>query len=84
VSAGYNDLCLVIYHLSDYRNEPEIAAAWKNFIEETHEEAVAKNETEPHILVQERVRALGRRVNCSETVFNPRTLRIRSPEIMSY
>jgi nuclear pore complex protein Nup155 len=74
VSAGYNDICLVIYHLSDYRNEPEIAATWRSFIQETHEEAVAQSETEPHVLVQERVRALGRRVDGSETIFNPRKL----------
>jgi len=72
MSAGYHDLALVIYHLGDYRNEPEITAAWKAFVQETHEEAVAQADAEPYILVQERSRALGRRVNCSENVFNPR------------
>lgn len=37
-----------------------------------HEDAIAKDEAEPYVKVQERVRALAHRVNLSETVFSPR------------
>jgi nuclear pore complex protein Nup155 len=73
-AAGYHDICLVIYHLSDYRNSADIAATWQNFIQETHQEESKMRAVEPHDVVQEKVRAIGRRVNCSETVFNPRKL----------
>jgi hypothetical protein len=63
---------LVIYYLSDFRNEPEISAAWENFIRATDAEAVASKHSEAQVVVQEKVRALGKRVQCSEIIFNPR------------
>jgi nuclear pore complex protein Nup155 len=72
--AQYHELSLVIFQLSDYRNAAEIKATWENMVHDVHEDAEAKEEAEPYVKVQERVRALAHRVNHSETVFNPRKL----------
>ncbi|KAI5926205.1 Non-repetitive/WGA-negative nucleoporin C-terminal-domain-containing protein [Camillea tinctor] len=36
--AGYYDLCLIIYHVADFRNPTTIAQTWSNLIQQTHEE----------------------------------------------
>lgn len=72
LAAGYHDICLVIYYLSDYRNSADISATWVNFIQETHQQALQTQGLQQHDVVQEKVRSVGRRVNCSETVFNTR------------
>jgi nuclear pore complex protein Nup155 len=70
--AGYHELSLVIFQLSDYRNAAEIKATWENMVRDIHEEAEAGSDAEPYVKVQERVRTLAHRVNFSESVFNPR------------
>ncbi|KAI0892741.1 nucleoporin-domain-containing protein [Annulohypoxylon nitens] len=35
--AGYYDLCLLIYHVADFRNSTTIAQTWNSLIEQTHE-----------------------------------------------
>ncbi|KAI1652950.1 nucleoporin-domain-containing protein [Daldinia decipiens] len=35
--AGYYDLCLLIYHVADFRNSTTIAQTWSNLIQQTHE-----------------------------------------------
>ncbi|KAI1326107.1 nucleoporin-domain-containing protein [Xylariaceae sp. FL0255] len=35
--AGYYDLCLVIYHVADFRNPTTIAQTWSNLIQQTHD-----------------------------------------------
>ncbi|KAI1815836.1 nucleoporin-domain-containing protein [Poronia punctata] len=36
--AGYYDLCLVIYHVADFRNPTTIAQTWTSLIQQTHDE----------------------------------------------
>ncbi|KAI1347078.1 Non-repetitive/WGA-negative nucleoporin C-terminal-domain-containing protein [Xylaria sp. FL0043] len=38
--AGYYDLCLVIYHVADFRNPTTIAQTWTSLIQQTHDEVV--------------------------------------------
>ncbi|KAI8628320.1 nucleoporin-domain-containing protein [Xylariaceae sp. FL1651] len=38
--AGYYDLCLIIYHVADFRNPTTIAQTWTNLIQQTHEDVV--------------------------------------------
>ncbi|KAI1382701.1 nucleoporin-domain-containing protein [Hypoxylon trugodes] len=35
--AGYYDLCLLIYHVADFRNATTIAQTWNSLIQQTHE-----------------------------------------------
>ncbi|KAH9994585.1 nucleoporin-domain-containing protein [Xylariaceae sp. FL0662B] len=36
--AGYHDLCLVIYHVADFRNATTIAQTWSSLIQKTHDD----------------------------------------------
>ncbi|KAI0161937.1 nucleoporin-domain-containing protein [Hypoxylon sp. FL1284] len=38
--AGYYDLCLLIYHVADFRNSTTIAQTWSSLIQQTHENIV--------------------------------------------
>ncbi|KAJ8119742.1 hypothetical protein O1611_g10542 [Lasiodiplodia mahajangana] len=38
--AGYYDLCLIIYHVADFRNPTTIAQTWTSLIQQTHDEVV--------------------------------------------
>ncbi|CAJ2514307.1 Uu.00g024260.m01.CDS01 [Anthostomella pinea] len=38
--AGYYDLCLIIYHVADFRNSTTITQTWSNLIQQTHDEVV--------------------------------------------
>ncbi|KAI0478394.1 Non-repetitive/WGA-negative nucleoporin C-terminal-domain-containing protein [Xylariaceae sp. FL0804] len=40
--AGYYDLCLIIYHVADFRNPTTIAQTWSNLIQQTHDDIVEK------------------------------------------
>ncbi|KAM5345253.1 hypothetical protein ACJ41O_011115 [Fusarium nematophilum] len=42
--AGYYDLCLLIYHVADYRNHMTISGTWSNLIQQTHEEVMSRLE----------------------------------------
>ncbi|KAF2663175.1 non-repetitive nucleoporin [Microthyrium microscopicum] len=72
--AGYFDLALIIFQLSDYRNTAEITSTWLNMINDVHQAALNEKTVEPYIKVQECVRRLGIRVHCSEIVFQPHTV----------
>lgn len=66
--AGYWDLCLVVFQISDFRNTSEIKATWNNLIEQAHNDAVAAQQAEPWEVVAERVRATAQRLGLAETV----------------
>ncbi|KAJ8119698.1 hypothetical protein ONZ43_g3411 [Nemania bipapillata] len=38
--AGYYDLCLIIYHVADFRNPTTIAQTWTSLIQQTHDEVL--------------------------------------------
>ncbi|KAI1185153.1 Non-repetitive/WGA-negative nucleoporin C-terminal-domain-containing protein [Nemania serpens] len=40
--AGYYDLCLIIYHVADFRNPTTIAQTWTNLIEQTHNDVLER------------------------------------------
>ncbi|QGI84100.1 hypothetical protein CEK25_010829 [Fusarium fujikuroi] len=42
--AGYYDLCLLIYHVADYRNHMTISGTWSNLIQQTHDEVMSRLE----------------------------------------
>ena len=67
--AGYYDLCLVIYQVADYRNSADIEATWQNLVNQTHGEAEQSNNSQAWEAVADKVRTLGRKLNCSETTF---------------
>lgn len=43
--AGYYDLCLLIYHVADYRNHMTISGTWSNLIQQTHDEVMSRLES---------------------------------------
>ncbi|GAP84740.1 putative non-repetitive WGA-negative nucleoporin [Rosellinia necatrix] len=40
--AGYYDLCLVIYHVADFRNPTTIAQTWTSLIQQTHDDVLER------------------------------------------
>ncbi|KAI0411753.1 Non-repetitive/WGA-negative nucleoporin C-terminal-domain-containing protein [Xylaria grammica] len=40
--AGYYDLCLIIYHVADFRNPTTIAQTWTSLIQQTHDEVLER------------------------------------------
>ncbi|KAI0404523.1 Non-repetitive/WGA-negative nucleoporin C-terminal-domain-containing protein [Xylaria palmicola] len=40
--AGYYDLCLIIYHVADFRNPTTVAQTWTSLIQQTHDEVSAQ------------------------------------------
>ncbi|KAJ3580112.1 hypothetical protein NPX13_g440 [Xylaria arbuscula] len=52
--AGYYDLCLVIYHVADFRNPTTIAQTWTSLIQQTHDEVV-----DQHAAFQEETQRTG-------------------------
>lgn len=67
--ASYFDLCLLIYQVADYRSTTDIAATWKNFLEQLHQQTEAAGSPMPYEKVSDEVRILGRRLNLSESTF---------------
>ncbi|KAI0198004.1 Non-repetitive/WGA-negative nucleoporin C-terminal-domain-containing protein [Astrocystis sublimbata] len=41
--AGYYDLCLIIYHVADFRNPTTIAQTWTSLIQQTHDEVMEQH-----------------------------------------
>lgn len=73
--ASYYDLCLLIYETADHRNEQDIRSTWSALLTNVHEKAEAGDDaSSPWEVVAATVRTLGRRLNLSETTFNPRVL----------
>lgn len=67
--ASYFDICLQIYQAADHRNPADIRATWKNLIDRTHEEVLARGESQPYEGITAKIRSLGPRLNLSETTF---------------
>lgn len=67
--ASYFDLCLLIYQVADYRSPTDIAATWKNLLEQLHANTEAAGSPMPYEKVSEEVRTLGRRLNLRESTF---------------
>ncbi len=68
--ASYWDICLLIYHVADYRNTADIKATWQHLLEATHNEAEQSEKIQPYQAIAEKVLNLGKRVTSSENVFS--------------
>lgn len=70
-SAGYHDICIILYQVADHRNPADIMGSWQNLINQTHEEsyAIHGRARRPWEAVGEKVRALGRRLHSSSATF---------------
>jgi nuclear pore complex protein Nup155 len=67
--ASYYDLCLIIYEVADYRNSADIRATWVNLVHSLEDEATRTQQAQAFELVAEKIRDLGKRLNCSEMTF---------------
>lgn len=41
-SAGYFDLCLILFYLADHRNKSDIESTWQSLIDQTHNDAIQR------------------------------------------
>jgi nuclear pore complex protein Nup155 len=67
--AGYYDVCLLIYHVADHRNIPDVRNTWSNLIEQVHNKAVGEGQISPWESVAMKVEDIGHRTNLNENVF---------------
>ncbi|KAH3995531.1 hypothetical protein HBI56_146280 [Parastagonospora nodorum] len=67
--AAYYDICLLIYHVADHRNIPDIRHTWSNLIEQVHKYAVHDQQAAPWEAVAMKVEEIGLRTNQNENVF---------------
>ncbi|OKO89592.1 Nucleoporin NUP170 [Penicillium subrubescens] len=72
--ASYNDICLQIFFVGDYRNAADIKSTWQKLIQEVHQRTLDRGTPQPFEAVVEKVRSLGSRLRMSETVFPVREL----------
>ena len=81
--AGYYDLCLLIYHIADFRNATTISATWGNLIRQTHDEVMAKLENEefdiasvpmPYEVLSTRIQNIAHQTSLDSFVFPIQTL----------
>ena len=88
-NAGYYDICLVIYEISDTRDASIIKQTWQQYLQQLHENAVSAiqrssnareaddgqiSPQQPFEMVADGVRTLGSRLRLSESVFPVHTL----------
>jgi nuclear pore complex protein Nup155 len=55
--------------LADYRNSSNIAATWISLIQQTDRATKRTGQAQPFEVVAQKVRTLGKRLNCSDTTF---------------
>ncbi|KAF2844582.1 non-repetitive nucleoporin-like protein [Plenodomus tracheiphilus IPT5] len=67
--AGYYDICLLIYHIADYRSVPDIRSTWTNLVDRLHHTAVKEQQSSPWETVALKVQDIGHRVNLNDNVF---------------
>ncbi|CBX90890.1 hypothetical protein IAQ61_002360 [Plenodomus lingam] len=67
--AGYYDICLLIYHVADYRSVPDIRSTWTNLIDRVHHTAIREQQSSPWEAVALKVQDLGHRVNLNDNIF---------------
>jgi nuclear pore complex protein Nup155 len=88
--AGYYDLCLLIYHIADFRNATTISATWSNLIRQTHDEIMAKldsaevddaNVAMPYEVLSTRIQNIAHQTSLDSFVFPIQTL---LPQLCQY
>ncbi|KAI9795113.1 MAG: hypothetical protein M1816_000135 [Peltula sp. TS41687] len=73
-AGSYFDISLLIYKAADHRKLVDIQATWSHLIEQTHNDAIEKQQAQPYEVVSETVRRLGRRLQLAENTFPIPTL----------
>ncbi|CAM1503113.1 Fc.00g078890.m01.CDS01 [Cosmosporella sp. VM-42] len=88
--AGYYDLCLLIYHVADYRNHMTISGTWSNLIQQTHDEIMSRLENSepgmpspplPYESVTSKIQNIAHRTSLDSFIFPIQTL---LPELCRY
>ena len=91
--AGYYDVCLLIYHVADFRNASTIQVTWTNLIQQVHDELAAQHEAAeaagpgaqippmPYEAVATKINYIAHRVSLDSFVFPIQTL---LPELCRY
>ncbi|EMT70027.1 hypothetical protein FOC4_g10008467 [Fusarium odoratissimum] len=84
--AGYYDLCLLIYHVADYRNHMTISGTWSNLIQQTHDEVMSRLEnSEPGMtsppLPYDKIQNIAHRTSLDSFIFPIQDL---LPELCRY
>jgi nuclear pore complex protein Nup155 len=81
--AGYYDLCLLIYHIADFRNATTISQTWEHLIRQTHDEIMEKLENEtvqnsgvpmPYEALSSRIQNIAHQTSLDSFVFPIQTL----------
>jgi len=67
--AAYHDICIVIYHVADYRNPADVQNTWQALIEQTHRETESAGEPLPYEAVAVKVRSLGTQLRLADATF---------------
>ncbi|KAG5513990.1 hypothetical protein PMAC_000612 [Pneumocystis sp. 'macacae'] len=65
---GYDEICLAIFHVSDYRGKADIIECWEKIIAKENNLALSKN-IKAYEAISELIRRLGRKFGSSENVF---------------
>ncbi|KTW30323.1 hypothetical protein T552_00796 [Pneumocystis carinii B80] len=65
---GYDEICLSIFHVSDYRGKTDIIQCWEKLIAKESNSAINKN-VKVYETVSDLIRRLGKRFGSSENVF---------------
>lgn len=68
-SAGYYDLCLLIFQVADHRNASDIKNTWQLLLQKIHDGMSKSQDSQPWEAIAEQVRDLGARLRLSETTF---------------
>ncbi|KAG5438918.1 hypothetical protein PCANB_002248 [Pneumocystis canis] len=65
---GYGEICLAIFHVSDYRGKADIIQCWEKIIAKENDLALSKD-IKAYEAISDLIRRLGRKFGSSENVF---------------
>lgn len=65
---GYGEICLAIFHVSDYRGKADIIQCWEKIIIKENDMALSKN-IKTYEAISDLIRRLGKKFGSSENVF---------------
>ncbi|KAI9152112.1 Nucleoporin NUP170 [Paramyrothecium foliicola] len=88
--AGYYDLCLLIYHIADFRSASTISQTWENLLRQTHEEVASRLDDEdvansacpmPYEVLSTRIQNIAHQTSLDSFVFPIQSL---LPQLCKY
>ena len=68
-TAGYYDVCLLIYQAADHRDASAVKQTWQQLLQQTHDETVAAGEAQPFETISRQMYDLGSKLRLSESTF---------------